>query len=78
MKEASGELSMTAVAIVAIAALSVLFLTVIFPNIKRSLEHNQLCSAAYGCTSCSGGVCTCTAVNSSGATTTVTCDDPNK
>ncbi len=59
MKEASGELSMTAVAVVAIAAVGVLFTTVIWPNIKSSLTHNQACSAAYSCSSCSGGKCSC-------------------
>ena len=39
MKEASGELSMTAVAVVAVAAIGILFTTMIYPNIRRSLEH---------------------------------------
>lgn len=59
MKEASGELSMTAIAVVAIAAIGALFTTVIYPSIKNSLKHNQECSAAYGCHNCSEGKCSC-------------------
>ena len=75
MKEASGELSMTAVAVVAIGAIAVLFGTFIFPNIKNSLERQQLCSAAFGCT-CSGGTCACSAYKGSDTTpTAIICDD---
>ena len=77
MKEASGELSMTAVAVVAIAAIGVLFTTLIYPSIKNSLVRNQLCSAAYNCRACTNGVCTCTAVDSSNNTTNLQCDDPS-
>ena len=76
MKEASGELSMTAVAVVAIAAVGVLFTTVIWPNIKAGLEHSQRCSVAYGCTNCTGGKCDCYWDNN-GTDTKITCDDPN-
>lgn len=37
MKEASGELSMTAIAVVAIGALAVLFTTIILPMIQRGI-----------------------------------------
>ena len=49
MKEASGELSMTAVAVVAIGALVAIFTTLILPSIKTSLAHNTACSNAYAC-----------------------------
>lgn len=39
MKEASGELSMTAVAVVAIAAIGVVFTTLIWPAIKKILQE---------------------------------------
>lgn len=77
MKEASGELSMTAVAVVAIAAVGVLFATVIWPNISSSLKHSQRCSAAYGCTNCADGKCTCYYEDENGKDKTITCDDPN-
>ena len=81
MKEASGELSMTAIAVVAIGAISVLFITFIFPNIKNNLEHQQLCTSAFGC-SCGANnanqTCSCYAYTKDGSgTTQVYCDNPN-
>lgn len=77
MKEASGELSMTAIAVVAIAAVGVFFVTFILPNIKGSLKHSQLCSSAYGCT-CGPTDQTCNCKSMDGSTeTSVTCDNPN-
>ena len=52
MKEASGELSMTAVAVVAIAAIGVLFTTLIWPSIKGSLVASTKCASAFNC--CNG------------------------
>lgn len=49
MKEASGELSMTAVAIVAIAAVGVIFTTLIWPAIQNGLRKNTYCTQAYAC-----------------------------
>ena len=50
MKDATGELSMTAVAVVAIAAIGVLFSTLIWPSIKKSIMRSTYCSQAFGCT----------------------------
>lgn len=50
MKEASGELSMTAIAVVAIAAIGVLFTTLIYPQIKSSIVSKTNCSQAFDCT----------------------------
>ena len=79
MKEASGELSMTAVAVVAIAAVGVLFTTVIWPNIRNSLRRSQMCSNAVGCT-CDGATCACTYYEEENDTegTPITCDNPEK
>ena len=41
MKEASGELSMTAVAVVAIAAIGVVFTTLIWPAIKNNITRKN-------------------------------------
>ena len=49
MKEASGELSMTAVAVVAIGAIAVLFTTLILPGLKANIKRNTYCSQAYKC-----------------------------
>ena len=44
MKEASGELSMTAVAVVAIAAIGVVFTTLIWPSIKANITRSTKCT----------------------------------
>ena len=59
MKEASGELSMTAVAVVAIAAIGVVFTTLIWPSIKSNITRSANCSQAFNCTSCTNGMCSC-------------------
>ncbi len=60
MKEASGELSMTAVAVVAIAAIGVVFTTLIWPSIKANITRSTKCTQAFNCKECqSNGMCTC-------------------
>jgi len=63
MKEASGELSMTAVAIVAIAAVGGIFMAFVWPNLKGSLQAKTRCQSAFNCSACSSktgdGVKTC-------------------
>ncbi len=49
MKEASGELSMTAVAVVAIAAIGVVFTTMVWPSIKANITRNTKCSQTISC-----------------------------
>ncbi len=83
MKEASGELSMTAVAVVAIAAIGVLFTTLIWPNIKGALLRNQRCSSATNCVCATADAarCTCQYIGEDGKVVTndtVECDNPNK
>ena len=77
MKEASGELSMTAVAVVAIAAVGVLFTTLIWPNIKSNIQRTSQCSQAYGCTNCTditgGKKCTCYYLDKDNNEKSVTC-----
>ena len=81
MKEASGELSMTAVAVVAIAAIGVLFTTLIWPNIKGSLLASQRCSSAINCNCSSPTAKTCSChyydENEKVSTDTVECENPN-
>ncbi|MDD2409388.1 MAG: hypothetical protein PHD03_01550 [Bacilli bacterium] len=62
MKDATGELSMTAIAVVAIAAIGVVFTTLIWPNIKANIERNTYCSQAYNCTG-TGTLLDCTYVD---------------
>lgn len=65
MKEATGELNMTVVTVVAIAAVMAFFYAFVWPTIKTSLELNTACSTAgngsyvdseNGIT-CASGVC---------------------
>lgn len=66
MKEASGELSMTAVAVLAITAVGVIFTTLIWPGIKKSLAHNTACTSAYACNCSAGNSCSCTVLKPDG------------
>lgn len=61
MKDATGELSMTAVAVVAIAAISVVFTTLIWPNIRATIMRSTYCAQAFGCgeADASTGLATC-------------------
>lgn len=49
MKEATGELNMTVVTVVAIAAVGTFFYLVIWPGIKASIQANTYCSSAVNC-----------------------------
>ena len=64
MKEATGELNMTLITVVAIAAVGVIFVTLILPIIRTSV-HKAACASDCGCkenvTSTSGD-CKCGSV----------------
>ena len=77
MKEASSELSMTAIAVVAIAAIGVVFTTVVWPSIKTNIVNSAKCANAISCDPCSNGTCTCKYLDDNGnvATDTITCPD---
>ena len=51
MKEATGELNMTVVTVVAIAAVGTFFYLMIWPGIKANLRANTYCSSAVDCNS---------------------------
>ncbi len=56
MKEASGELSMTAITVVAIAAIAGVFTTLIYPRIKANIIAQTKCANKFNCTgSCENG-----------------------
>ena len=44
MKDATGELSMTAIAVVAIAAIALLFQQFVWPGIQNTIQRNTYCS----------------------------------
>lgn len=72
MKEATGELNMTVVTVVAIAAVAAFFYAFIWPNIKANINRNTLCSQATNC-DCSGNTCQCTYIDENNAAQSVTC-----
>ena len=49
MKEATGELNMTVITVVAIAAVGAFFTVFIWPRIKNSVTSSTNCASAYGC-----------------------------
>lgn len=71
MKDATGELSMTAIAVVAIAAIGLLFTTLIWPTIKVNIMRSTYCSSAFNC-QCptGGGMCNCQYCDTSAANAT--------
>lgn len=69
MKEATGELNMTVVTVVAIAAVAAFFYAFVWPGIKRSIESSTYCAMA----SCDSNTCT----TNGARTTCTTCTAPN-
>jgi hypothetical protein len=61
MKDATGELSMTAIAVVAIAAIAMVFSQLIWPTIKDNITRSAKCSQAYqcDCENKNGNLCSC-------------------
>ena len=74
MKEATGELNMTVVTVVAIAAVAAFFYAFVWPGIKSSITRNTHCSNAI-CSQCDGKTCKCTYIDEDDATQDVTCPD---
>lgn len=58
MKEATGELNMTVITVVAIAAIAAFFYAFVWPSIKGNITGSINCSSAVGC-ECTGDTCTC-------------------
>ena len=76
MKDATGELSMTAIAVVAIAAIGVVFTQLVWPTIKKNITRSAHYSEAYGCTStgATAGTVKCVYMtDDSGTTTDIVC-----
>ena len=49
MKEATGELNMTVVTVVAIAAVAAFFYAFVWPSIQNSIKASTYCSQAVNC-----------------------------
>ena len=74
MKDATGELSMTAIAVVAIAAIGLVFSQLVWPAIKKNITRSSHCSEAYKCdTNCTNNICTCHYLDENNADATVSC-----
>ncbi len=88
MKEATGELNMTVITVVAIAAVAAFFYAFVWPSIQSSLALTTACNSVDSNgdynnensddngASCSGY--TCSFQNSRGKTITRNCDDKMK
>lgn len=67
MKEASGELSMTAITVVAIAAIAGIFTTLILPRIRANIIAQTKCSSKFNCGACNGGLAACSVMSEDGS-----------
>jgi len=75
MKDATGELSMTAIAVIAIAAIGVVFTQLVWPAIKANITRSAKCSEAYACgkPDKDTGLLTCSYLDENGNAQTVSC-----
>lgn len=74
MKEASGELSMTAITVVAIATIAGVFTMVIYPRIKANIIMQTKCANKFNCDcSGSGDMCNCKVANEDGTVEEIEC-----
>ena len=74
MKEATGELNMTVVTVVAIAAIAAFFYAFVWPAIQRSITQSTNCSNALNCV-CDGGSCACQYYDDDMKLQDITCPD---
>ena len=72
VKEASGELSMTAITVIAIAAIAGLFSVFLLPGLKGTITKKTHCSQAYDCDK-NGNNCTYCVDENCKKTDTVDC-----
>ncbi len=82
MKEATGELNMTVITVVAIAAVAAFFYAFVWPAVKANITKSTNCASAYRCT-CTGDTCECfyDKIDESGSTeenTPITCPNNSK
>ena len=73
MKEATGELSTTAIAVVAIAAIAVIFTTLILPVLRNNIKARTYCSTASCPTTCTNGKYQCTYYDENMQEQNITC-----
>ncbi len=73
MKEATGELNMTVVTVVAIAAVGAFFYAFIWPGIKNTITANTYCAMA----TCNADRTDCTYIDDKGEEASVDCSKYN-
>ena len=78
MKEATGELNMKVITVVAIAAVAGIFTVFIWPSIRASITNNTNCANAYCPSTCTTDTCSCTYIDENGTSQSITCKNPNK
>ena len=77
MKEATGELNMTVVTVVALAAVAAFFYAFVWPALKSNITNSQKCANAMcNCADTDAKTCDCTYIDEGGNAATITC--PNK
>lgn len=78
MKEATGELNVTVITVIALVAVGALFYAFVWPSLEAGIKRGSKCQTAYGCaTSCNNGVRSCTGyIDESGSqkTEALNCD----
>ena len=76
MKEATGELSTTVIAVVAIAAVLTIFTVWLLPAMRSSIRARTYCSSSVQCTACQNGSQECHYYNDDMtiSTDTIVCD----
>ena len=77
MKEATGELNMTVITVVAIAAIAGLFYTFVWPIIQTTIRNNTCSTMGEGWTSSETNGNNCVAGNTSNGTTWYCCPPTN-
>ena len=73
MKEATGELNMTVVTVVAIAAIAAFFYAFVWPAIKSSINSSTKCADAICPEACTTGVCECVYLDEEGEEEPIKC-----
>ncbi len=77
MKEATGELNMTVVTVVAIAAIGAFFYAFVWPAIQGSIQQSTRCANSVNCT-CDGDTCQCSYYEDDGTISTEKITCPNQ
>ncbi len=73
MKEATGELSTTVIAVVAIAAVAAIFTVFVLPLIKNNIKQKTRCASATCSPTCTNGFMTCTYQDEANVEQSVSC-----